>query len=86
MTTQNKKPPATNKSDFVVPNKFVRSPKNNTIISTFNWYQKLSKNDDNENEGNTGDYVKPTKAAESNKTGKKTWRKKKLNKSSNPPS
>ena len=30
------KPPATNKSDFVVPNKFVRSPKNNTIISTFN--------------------------------------------------
>ena len=26
------KPPATNKSDFIVPNKYVRSSKNNTII------------------------------------------------------
>ena len=52
------KPPATNKSDFIVPNKYVRSPKNNTIISTSNRYQKLSKNDDTENESNTEDYVK----------------------------
>ena len=34
-------------------------------ISTFNRYQELSKNDDIEDESNTGDYVKPTKAAES---------------------
>ena len=27
-----RKPPATNKSDFIVPNKYVRSSKNNTII------------------------------------------------------
>ena len=65
------KPPATNKSDFIVPNKYVRSPKNNTIISTSNRYQELSKNHDIENESNTGDYVKTTKAAESNKTGKR---------------
>ena len=31
----------------------------------------LSKNDDIENESNTGDYVKPTKAAKSNKTSKR---------------
>ena len=82
------KPPATNKSDFVVPNKYVRSPKNNTIISTSSRYQKLSKNDDIENEGNTGDYVKPTRAVESNKTGKKNNpdTRNKLNKSSNPQS
>ena len=30
------KPLATNKSDFIVTNKFVRNPKNNTIISTSN--------------------------------------------------
>ena len=65
------KPPATNKSDFIVPNKYLRSSKNNTIISTPNRYQELSKNDDIENESNTGDYVKLTKAAESNKTGKR---------------
>ena len=52
------KPLATNKSDFIVTNKYVRNPKNNTIISTSNRYQKLSKNDDIENEGNTEDYVK----------------------------
>ena len=82
------KPPATNKSDFIVPNKYVRSPKNNTIISTSNRYQKLSKDDDIENEGNTGDYVKPTRAVESNKTGKKNNpdTRNKLNKSSNPQS
>ena len=42
-------------------------------ISTSKRYQELSKNDDIENESNTRDYVKPTKAAESNKTnlGKK---------------
>ena len=65
------KPPATNKSDFIIPNKYLRSSKNNTIISTPNRYQELSKNDDIENESNTRDYVKPTKAAESNKTGKR---------------
>ena len=31
-------------------------------------YQEVSKNDDIENKSNTGDYVNPTKAAESNKT------------------
>ena len=49
----------------------MRSPKNNTIISTSNRYQQLSKNDDVKRESNTGDYVKPTKAAESNKTSKR---------------
>ena len=62
------KPLATNKSDFIAPNKYVRSPKNNTIISASNRYQELSKNDDIENEGRP---TKPTKAAESNKTGKR---------------
>ena len=65
------KPQAINKNDFIVQNKCVRSPKNNTIIFTSNRYQELSKNDDIENESNTGDYVKLTKAAESNKTGKR---------------
>ena len=65
------KPLATNTSDFVVPNRYVRTPRNNTIISTSNRYQELSKNDDIENDSNTRDYVKPTKAAESNKTGKR---------------
>ena len=37
-------------------------------ISTFNRYQEPSKNDDIEDESNTRDYVKPTKAAESIKT------------------
>ena len=37
-------------------------------ISTFNRYQEQSKNDDIEDESNIGDYVKPTKAAESIKT------------------
>ena len=41
---------------------------NNMYLSTSNWYQELSKNDDTEKESNTGDYVKPTKAVESNKT------------------
>ena len=36
--------------------------------STLNRYQELSKNDDIEDESNIGDYVKPTKAAESIKT------------------
>ena len=40
---------------------------NNTNIFTSNRYQKLSKNDDIENENNTRDHVKPTKAAESSK-------------------
>ena len=42
-------------------------------IPTSNRYQELSKNDDIENERNTGDYVKQTKVAELNKTklGKK---------------
>ena len=40
---------------------------NNTNTSTSNRYQELSKNDDIENENNTRDYVKPTKAAESSK-------------------
>ena len=66
------KPLASNKSDFKVPNKYVRSSENhsanNTYISTSNRYQELSKNDDIENESNTADYVKPTKAADSNKT------------------
>ena len=57
------KPPSTNKSDFIVPNKYVRSPKNNTIISASNRYQELSKNDDIEKDSKSGDYVKPTKAA-----------------------
>ena len=65
------KPLATNKSDFIVPNKYVQSYENhsanNTYISTSSRYQELSKNDDAENESNTGDYVKPTKAANSNK-------------------
>ena len=52
------KPLATNKSEFIVTNKYVRNPKSNTIISTSNRYQKLSKNDDIENESNTEDYVK----------------------------
>ena len=71
------KPPVPYKSDFKVPNKYVRSSENhsskNTYISTSNRYQELSKNDDIKNESNTGDYVKPTKAVESNKTnvGKK---------------
>ena len=65
------KPSATNKNDFIEPNKYLRSSKNNTSISTPNRYQELSKNDDIENESNTRDYVKPTKAAESNKTGKR---------------
>ena len=64
------KPLATNTSDFIVPNKYVRTPRNNTIISTSNRNQELSKNDDIENESNTRDFVKPTKAAEPNKTGK----------------
>ena len=85
------KPLATNKSDFIVPNKYVRSPKNhsvnNTIISTSNRYQELSKSDDIENESNTGGYVKLMKATESNKTGKRnnSDARKKINKSSNPP-
>ena len=66
------KPPVSNKSDFKVPNKYVRSSENhsanNTYMSTSNRYQELSKNDDIENESNTADYVKPTKAADSNKT------------------
>ena len=41
--------------------KFVRCPENhsadNTYISTSNSYQELSKDDDTENECNTGDYV-----------------------------
>ena len=41
---------------------------NNAYISASNRCQELSKNDDIENESNTEDYVKPTKAAESNKT------------------
>ena len=65
------KPLATNNSDFIVSNKYVRSPKNNTIITASNRYQELSKNDDIENESNTRDYVKPMKAAESNKTCKR---------------
>ena len=65
------KPLATNTSDFVVPNRYVRTPRNNTIISTSNRYQELSKNDDIENESHTRDYVKPTKAAESSQTGKR---------------
>ena len=40
---------------------------NNTTISTSNRCQELSKNDDIENENNTRDCIKPTKAAESNK-------------------
>ena len=64
------KPLATNTSDFIVPNKYVRTPRNNTIISTSNRNQELLKNDDIENESNTRDFVKPTKAAEPNKTGK----------------
>ena len=39
---------------------------NITCISTSNRYQELSRNDDIENESNTGYYVKATKAAESN--------------------
>ena len=64
--------PAPNKSDFKVPNKYARNTENhsanNTYVSTSNRYQELSKNDDIANKSNTGDYVKPTKAAESNKT------------------
>ena len=71
-TNTQQKPPAPNKSDFEVPYKYVRNCENhlvnNTYISTSNQYQKLSKNDDIENESNAGDYVKPTKAAESNET------------------
>ena len=63
---------AFNKTDFKVPNKYVRSSENhsanNKYISTSNRYQELSKNDDIENESNTADYAKPTKAAHSNKT------------------
>ena len=71
------KPPAPNKSDIKVPSKYVRSSENhsanNKSISTCNRYQELSNNDDVENESNTGDYVKSTKAADPNKTksGKK---------------
>ena len=63
------KPPVPNKSDFKVPNKYVRSSENhsahNTYISTSNRYQELSNN--GEKESNTVDYVKPTKAADSSK-------------------
>ena len=56
------KPPAPNKSDFKVPNKYVRNSENhstnNTCIYTPNRYQKLSKNYGIENHSNTGDYVK----------------------------
>ena len=66
------KPPAPNKIDFKVPNKYVLSSENHsansTYISTSNRYQELSKNGDAENERNTGNYVKPTMVAESNKT------------------
>ena len=71
------KPPVHNKSDFKVPNKYVQSSENNSVNNTYiftsNRYQELSKNDDTENESNTRDYVKLTKAAESKKSnlGKK---------------
>ena len=61
---------------------------NNPYISTSNRYQIISNNDDVENEGNNGDYVKPTKAAELDETnlGKKIIRrKKKITESNNPP-
>ena len=51
-------------------------------MSTSNrWYQELSKNNHIENENNTGDYVKLTKAAESNKTnsGKRNNSDRKIN-------
>ena len=41
---------------------------NYTYISTSNRYQELLNNYDVENESNSGDYVKPTKVADSNKT------------------
>ena len=56
-----------NKSDFKVPNKYVRSSENHLNISASNRYQELSKNDDIEKDNNTRDYLKPTKDAESNK-------------------
>ena len=64
-------PPAPTKSDFKVPNKYVRTSKthlpNNTYISPSNGYQELSNDDDTENKTNIGDNVKPTKPAEPNK-------------------
>ena len=52
-------------------NKYVRSTENllanDTYVSTFNRYQEISNNGDIEKENNTGDYLKPTKAADSNK-------------------
>ena len=66
------KPPVPNKSDFKVRNKYVRNSENHsaydTCISTSNRYQELSNNGDIEKESNTGDYVKPMKAADSKKT------------------
>ena len=41
---------------------------NYTHISTSNRYQELLNNYEVENESNSGDYVKPTKVADSNKT------------------
>ena len=79
-------------SGFKVPNKYVQNSENHsandTYISTSNQYRELSKNDDIENEGNTGDYVKPTKAVESSKanSGKRNNSdiRKKIKKSNNP--
>ena len=55
-----------------VPNKYVRNSKNHsksiTYISTSNRNQELSKDDNTESDSHTGDYVKPTKPIESNKT------------------
>ena len=71
------KPPVPNKSDFKVPNESVQSSEshsaNNSCISTSNRYRELSNNGDIENENNNGDYEKPTKVVDSNKTnsGKK---------------
>ena len=65
------KPPVSDESDVKVPNKYVGSSgnhsANNTYISTSNRCQKLS-NNDVKNESNAGDFVKPTKVANSNKT------------------
>ena len=85
------KPPAPNKSDFKVANKYVQRSKNysasNTYISTSNGIQK---NNDIENESNTGDCVKLTNGSESNKTNSSKINnsdtRKKISKSNNPPS
>ena len=57
-----------------VPNKYVHSSENysanNTYIFETNRYQELWKNDDIQNECNTGDYVNPTKAVESNRNNR----------------